>query len=47
MLDDVRCSGMERRLLDCSSRGFEVHDCNHFEDVGVICMPGRFVTIIK
>ena len=41
-LDSVRCNGMERRLLDCESRGLEVHSCTHSQDAGVSCIPGMF-----
>ena len=37
MLDDVRCSGSERELADCSHRGWFVHNCGHSKDVGVSC----------
>ena len=40
-MDDVRCKGVEYRLLDCSHRGIEVHDCNHGRDAGVVCMEGK------
>ncbi|XP_019523709.1 PREDICTED: CD5 antigen-like [Hipposideros armiger] len=36
-LDDVRCSGKEQSLDQCQHRFWGHHNCNHKEDVGVIC----------
>ena len=37
-LDEVRCSsGQEQSLLDCSHDPIGVTDCEHPEDVGMIC----------
>jgi len=36
-LDDIRCSGSERHISECSHRGWGVHDCGHNEDVAVSC----------
>lgn len=36
-LDDVRCSGDEWSLEQCQHRFWGYHNCNHKEDVGVIC----------
>ncbi|XP_061299000.1 neurotrypsin [Pezoporus flaviventris] len=38
-LDDVSCSGKETNLLQCSWREWGKHDCNHHEDVRLICHP--------
>lgn len=37
LLDDVACRGTEDRLFDCPHSGIGVHNCVHFEDVGVMC----------
>ena len=37
LLDDLRCTGREASLLECSHAGINVHDCTHSEDASVTC----------
>lgn len=37
-LDGVSCSGTEESLFDCKHQAFGTTDCQHKEDVGVICV---------
>ncbi|PIO26579.1 hypothetical protein AB205_0143410 [Aquarana catesbeiana] len=40
-LDNVICSGSEKSIADCTSRGWGSTDCTHEEDAGVICKDER------
>ncbi|XP_025775186.1 HHIP-like protein 1 [Puma concolor] len=37
LLDDVRCAGGERNLLECTHAAVGTHNCEHQEDAGVVC----------
>lgn len=36
-LDDVRCTGDELKIIECTHAGWGKENCNHGEDVGVRC----------
>ena len=36
-LEMLKCNGNERSLDTCEHKLYGVHNCNHAEDVGVIC----------
>lgn len=36
-LDSVDCKGTESSIFKCSKSAWGVHDCDHSEDVSVIC----------
>ena len=42
-LEDLSCVGDEHNLTECPNLNWGVHDCDHWEDVGVIC-SGNFST---
>ncbi|NWY63518.1 DMBT1 protein, partial [Erithacus rubecula] len=43
-LDEVRCSGRESSLFQCSHQGWGVHNCGHREDAGVVCSGTTHLT---
>ena len=40
-LDALRCTGTEPNLLNCTHNGIGEHDCQHTEDVGIICVQSQ------
>ena len=38
-LDDIRCSLDDLDAVFCRHGGWGDHNCNHGEDVGIICQP--------
>ena len=40
-LDNVDCGFSDEVLEDCTFRPWGQHNCDHGDDVGVICRPGE------
>ena len=36
-MDDVHCTGSEKRLSSCPFSGRGIHNCGHGEDASVLC----------
>lgn len=46
-LDEVRCMGDERLLIDCPSLPLGAHDCTHTEDVNLMCSDVNLVAVYQ
>ncbi|XP_071487939.1 scavenger receptor cysteine-rich domain-containing protein DMBT1-like [Diadema antillarum] len=46
LLDNVRCNGTERNLVDCQHNGYGIHNCGHHEDAGVECIPTGKIRLV-
>ncbi|XP_069468101.1 deleted in malignant brain tumors 1 protein-like isoform X5 [Ambystoma mexicanum] len=44
-LDIGRCTGTEKFLWDCPHRGWEIANCDHSFDVGVICAGAGYTSL--
>ncbi|NXV53268.1 DMBT1 protein, partial [Uria aalge] len=46
-LDDVNCTGTETALSKCETTLWGVHNCNHREDAGVVCLGTPEVPLLR
>ena len=46
LLDDIKCTGEELNVFQCSRTNLRSHNCEHVEDAGVLC-KGKGVTLGK
>ena len=42
VLDNVNCSA-EDSIFECGHNGYLQHNCQHIEDAGVVCAPGKIL----
>uniref|UniRef100_K1PJG4 Deleted in malignant brain tumors 1 protein n=1 Tax=Magallana gigas TaxID=29159 RepID=K1PJG4_MAGGI len=40
-MDDVYCDGSESRIEDCRHNGWGSHNCGHYEDLSINCLPSN------
>ena len=45
IVEQIRCSGTERRLAYCTTRDVTDRECDHSEDAGVICCKYKCLSI--
>ena len=41
-LNDLKCTGTEVTIQECSHRGWGTEKCSHSDDAGVKCFTGNF-----
>ncbi|XP_059497149.1 deleted in malignant brain tumors 1 protein-like [Stegostoma tigrinum] len=46
-LDEVKCSGREEFLWQCPSASWNKHDCNHKEDVRIVCSEHKELRLVN
>uniref|UniRef100_A0A8C1U9T3 Soluble scavenger receptor cysteine-rich domain-containing protein SSC5D n=1 Tax=Cyprinus carpio TaxID=7962 RepID=A0A8C1U9T3_CYPCA len=44
-MDNVHCTGTESSLMNCRTNGWGTHNCEHYEDAGVIC--SSFIRLVN
>ena len=37
LVDNLQCNGSETSVAECSHSGWNTHNCNHGQDVGIRC----------
>ena len=42
-LDDVDCNGNETSIIDCQHKPWGDNDCEHNEDVSVVCNESKYI----
>eukprot|EP00057_Strongylocentrotus_purpuratus_P021573 XP_011676047.1 PREDICTED: scavenger receptor cysteine-rich type 1 protein M130-like [Strongylocentrotus purpuratus] len=47
VLDEVECEGTEPNIGHCRRSGYETHDCDHSEDVGVSCIENGLIGFLS
>jgi len=41
LLDDLNCLGSEMDIQQCANKGWYTNNCQHSEDVAVLCNGGK------
>jgi len=44
-MDNVDCDGWESSLADCTHNGWNIHNCDHNEDVSIQCSAPKTTEI--
>jgi len=45
-LDNLQCTGGEMSFRNCTHRGWGVHNCDHTQDVSIVCGDGTLHTAV-